>query len=76
MLPLLGPLAPVLRNVHDALQLCLLSDQHYSDAASTPRRSDETLTGRTLQHVASHKRVPFFILVRKLEETAAAVQQR
>ena len=33
MLPLLGPLAPVLRNVHDALQLCLLSDQHYSDGA-------------------------------------------
>lgn len=31
MLPLLGPLGPVLQNVHDALQLCLLSDQHYGD---------------------------------------------
>ena len=31
MMPLLGPLAPVLKNVYDALALCLLSENHYTD---------------------------------------------
>jgi hypothetical protein len=37
MLPLLGPLAPVLQNVHDALSLCLLSEQHYTDGLADVR---------------------------------------
>lgn len=81
MLPLLGPLAPVIRNVHDALELCLLSEHHYSDdglaaaALTTPSpRSARRNAGTSAHQATGHRRVPYFILVRKLEEAAAALR--
>lgn len=44
MVPLLGPLAPVLLKVHDALELCLLSTEHYADAP--PPRPPHSAHGR------------------------------
>jgi len=90
MLPLLGPLAPVLQNVHDALSLCLLSEHHYTDGLGgqqhghggtgnsnpSPARTYECVTDRENPPTpkASHGRVPYFVLVRKLEEAAAALR--
>ena len=81
MMPLLGPLAPVLRNVYDALMLCLLSQNYYTDGTfmddpSSPARwgpaADEQ---RAFENVAAAAgRVPFFVLVRKLEEATAALR--
>ena len=89
MLPLLGPLAPVVQNVHDALELCLLSE-HHSTAAEPPaeKRSkpsaapiiDRFRTGSAPDKpppptaISRHSRVPYFVLVRKLEEAAAALR--
>ena len=88
MLPLLGPLAPVLRNVHDALELCLLSEQHYESGAATDVAADTAAapaqaSPRLLRiqrrsgggaPSSGHSRVPYFVLVRKLEEAAAALR--
>ena len=94
MLPLLGPLAPVLQNIHDALSLCLLSETHYSEAAflndaSSPLRTKSAPAGRGTarggRSSSSRRqpdgdggggigRVPYFVLVRKLEEAAAALR--
>ena len=85
MLPLLGPLAPVISNVHDALQLCLLSEHHYEAAyADQLNESSSSTSARKMrrnQRAAAHQqklqgrgRVPYFVLVRKLEEAAAALR--
>ena len=73
MLPLLGPLAPVLSNVHDALQLCLLSEHHYEAAyADQLNESSSSTSARKMrrnQRAAAHQqklqgrgRVPYFVL--------------
>jgi len=84
LVPLMGPLAPMLSKVHDALQLCLLSEPRHSEqvdaaGASPPGgASDECaphgppLSGASRER--AHVRVPYFVLMRDLEEAAAALQ--
>lgn len=50
MVPLLGPLGPVLQNVHEAMQVCLLSDQHYGNIYPSERGAEKAPTGRSLRH--------------------------
>lgn len=79
MVALVGPLGPVLQNVHDALQLCLLSPHHYSDGmfmddGESPAMRTSTDAALERHAAATRGRVPFFVLVRKLEEAAAALR--
>ena len=79
MVALVGPLGPVLQNVHDALQLSLLSPHHYSDGmflddGESPVMRTSTDAALERHAAATRGRVPFFVLVRKLEEAAAALR--
>lgn len=79
MVNLVGPLGPVLQNVHDALQLSLLSTHKFADGMFID--DDQSPTARKMADAALEKhaaatrgRVPYFVLVRKLEEAAAALR--
>jgi len=120
MIPLLGPLAPTMSKVYEALRLCLLSRQSHAESLLptqepttrrrsltehvtgepppfTPRRvdpperptalaagetPDETPPSSTRQGrrhppgdvATSYSRVPYFVMVRKLEEATVALQ--
>ena len=80
MVGLVGPLGSTLQNIHDALQLCLLSPHHYSDGImlddkESPAHARGGNTAFERHAAATHGRVPFFVLVRKLEEATAALRR-
>merc|ERR1712228_505679 len=61
MCPLLGPLEPVLQRVMQALRLCLLSTQHYSELPAGAARSESEIDHSMRRR--SIGQVPYFVLV-------------
>lgn len=82
--PLMGVLAPVLGRVISALELCLLSQEHFSDCGGEVERghtpAERPRAGGSggeppAREPPRYQRVPFYVLVKKLQDTAASLRE-